>query len=497
MTRQQKIKRIYSVAGILVLLLFVFSIVPMALAGSGKNERSGKGNNVPSDTQSKTKLESAQESVQTEDSGSSADSDEKTEQDKRRARTVKKTIKQSKTSTQNPTRESGDVSHSDAGDSSESSPRLVQSRLEARKEAARQKLEQARETMKKAKEEYDRVKSKYEDVKKEHKKTSSELADLNKKAKSCTHEDDCSIKKGALKKGVQQHLLKTIDLIDRSLEKLTNRVEKSNVLSAENKEQALARILELETTLIAEKEDVLALSGNSTNQEVRQAVKDLKKTWQDVRKEQKRIVSLLISKKQENLAEKHDDYAVRLQEKIDELAVQGADTVELNAIYGQFLAATEQLKADTAAAKEAWTRARTGTGTMAEWEAAQLKVREDLAATKELLKQFMQLYEQLKAGTMESSAEGSDSGSQSSGTDVGTTTSPDEGSDDAQSPGSGDGSSEETPAGTVPDGSDDSTGETSSGRTEEEAALVEAVEIPATDSGDGAGLAPSESTAVS
>lgn len=248
------------------------------------------------------------------------------------------------------------------------------SKNKERVQKVRQNLEEVKAQYKEAKERYSQAKELYETEKAKFKET-------KEKAKRCLSDsEDCKVKKTELKKGVAQHLLKTNDLIARSLEKLTDRVQNSNALTEEQKAEALASIEELETTLAAEKDRVNALAVNATNAELREAIQNLKHVWQDVRKEQRKIVSLLISAKLENMSEKLAQYSTSMQQSIDQLKAAGKDTTELEALYADFAGKVEALK--TAPATEAATL---------------------LQEAKELLRQFKSAEEELKES--ESAAE--------------------------------------------------------------------------------------------
>ena len=177
-------------------------------------------------------------------------------------------------------------------------------------------------------------------------------------------------------------MLKTNELIVRSLEKLTDRVQNSNALTEEQRMEALASITELETSLTAEKDRVTALAETATNAELRESIKSLKHLWQEVRTEQRKIVSLMVSSKLENMSEKLSQFGASMQQSIDRLKAEGQDTTELEALYVEFIAKVETLKTAPAT------------------EAAAL-----LQEAKELLRQFKAAEEALKESSAENETE--------------------------------------------------------------------------------------------
>src|SRR3989338_3871213 len=143
------------------------------------------------------------------------------------------------------------------------------------------------------------------------------LVDLRKDIKECKDEGTCDELKKDLRIRVKQHLLKTNELIARSLEKLTSKVNDSEVLTEEEKTEALAKINELEAELTAKKEAVEVLAEEATNEELKAAIKELKEVLQKVRKEQKIIVASLMNSRLKNvIGVKLPDYAEAMSSRI-------------------------------------------------------------------------------------------------------------------------------------------------------------------------------------
>lgn len=249
-------------------------------------------------------------------------------------------------------------------------------------------------------EEYQRFKEKHREAREDFEEHRKELQERKRMAKECAEEsDDCNSKKDELKRGVKQHLVKTIEVIDRSLEKLTNRVEDSEALSDEEQATALEAIAALEVRLTTQQQQVEALltAEGTTNAQLREAIQDLKHLWQDVRKEQRWIVAQLIRSKLDHVVEKHMEYETTLQAKIDELKNAGKDTTALQAIYDRFVSETEELNRLQAEAELQWSAAAGDPEKLLAWKQAQEAVREQVKETKQVLREFMSAYRQLKA----------------------------------------------------------------------------------------------------
>ena len=200
--------------------------------------------------------------------------------------------------------------------------------------------------------------------------------------------------------GVKKHLEKTIDLIENSLARLTAHVRESTTLTDAEKESALASINKLQEKVDAQKEKVLAIAETATAEELRAEVKELKELWQDVSKQQKKIVSQLTSAKLDNLVDRHTGLSENMVEKIAALKEKGVDTADLEAILARFEAAAATLQEDQQKARSFWQEAEEmSRETIQQWHVAQEVVKEDLKKTRALLREFMSLYAKLNVST--------------------------------------------------------------------------------------------------
>ncbi len=257
----------------------------------------------------------------------------------------------------------------------------------------KEEIKEAKEQIKEAKEKREELKEKYE-FKKE------ELKEIKDKVVKCKDDlENCTVVKNTWGKGVKQHLINTNNLISNSLARLKERVQDSNVLSEEDKTESLAKIDELEAKLVAEQEKVNAMADTATKEELKAAVKELKDLWQEVRAEQRRILTNLVRGNLENIVEKHYEYGNSMEARIEELRAQGVDVSELEALQQKFLEQMATLKEDKEKARTAWEKAKdseTFTEPSNYVHQAQQKVKEGITATKETLREFMKKYRELK-----------------------------------------------------------------------------------------------------
>ena len=112
----------------------------------------------------------------------------------------------------------------------------VRDRSESNKEKVKEKIKKAEERIKEARDKYQEVKERRQKAVDDLKEQNNELKELNEKSKKCKDESEvCKDSKKSLKKGVQKHLVKTNEVIAKSLEKIANRIEASK-LSDEEKQ---------------------------------------------------------------------------------------------------------------------------------------------------------------------------------------------------------------------------------------------------------------------
>jgi len=241
-------------------------------------------------------------------------------------------------------------------------------------------------------------KERIEKAKESYEAKKQELEAVKDKVNACHGENknvtECQDKKSELKRGVQQHLLSTIELIDSSYERIKERVTSSNTLSEEQKQQALDKIAQLQEQLSAQKIKVESLAENGTNTELKEAIKELKSLWQDTKKIQNRVIAQLTNSKLDEIVKKQEEYYNALQLRINSLSSKGIEVSELQSLAEQFQQQTNVLKEDKSTAESAWNTVVDKTDLDLAKESNQ-KVKEDLEKSRELLKQFLDKYREL------------------------------------------------------------------------------------------------------
>ena len=347
------------ISATLVLLLFVFSIIPAGLAEEGSSNLV----DVEVDAEADVESDAADAEVKTESKTKVKTEDEDSEVEEETEVKTEEKDGEVKEEVKIKTR----VRNGFIKKENKRGVKILQN--------ARERLEEAKERFKEAR-----------DDQREHR---LKVLDLNKVLKRCNPErQDCSTLKVELRLGVKNHLLKSAQVVERSLEKLTKTIEKMEDLSEEEKEHALSLAAELEAELDAQKAKIDSFTAETPQEEIRAAIKDLKELNQKVHKLQRRLVGLLVNAKLHVLVEKHAELHAGMQARIDALAETGADVTELEAILAEFDAKVEELKQDYETAKQKWMEAKDAEDFdlfNRALRAAQHEVRKDLQETKKIL----------------------------------------------------------------------------------------------------------------
>lgn len=237
-----------------------------------------------------------------------------------------------------------------------------------------------------------------------------ELVQLKEKASACTEEsEDCQEAKEQMLVGTQNHLLKTGEVMEGSLDKLVNRVEDSNVLTDAEKVEAKAKISELNEKIKAKLEEIEALTNGEINAaELRLKIKELKDLWQEVSKAQRWTVTQMINNKMENVVDKHMEYVNGMEMRVADLEKKGAAPERIEALKDK----VEEFKEEVAvlakyqeAADKAWEASKGDVtkGTFTEAKDKQQEMREQLKVTKEMLREFIVMYKEVYKATVKTS----------------------------------------------------------------------------------------------
>ncbi len=265
---------------------------------------------------------------------------------------------------------------------------------------AEQQLEKARAQIMNAREDYLQAKEKYIEAKQHHVEQKEMLVQMKTIVKQCkSNTEECQNKKLDLKLGYYNYLLRVSDVVGKFLEKLESRINDDTELSPENKEKALGKVTALKERLALLQEKIDAFTAETSKEEINAAVtelKDIKSGAQDI---QKMSVAMLMNAKLEKIVEKHDEYRNGMEMRIKALEDQSANVAELKKLLEKFDEKSAELKEDYETAKNMWERVETAkdfSDFVQDVHKAQMEVRNDLKETKEILKEFLAQYREIK-----------------------------------------------------------------------------------------------------
>ena len=138
------------------------------------------------------------------------------------------------------------------------------------------------------------------------------------------------------------------------------------------------------------------MTENSSAQEIKSEIKELKETWKEVRKEQQRLIVLSTNAKVETLLEKHHGLVRSMEARIAAATKAGADTSDLVAIEARFETHITALEEKYKAAKEKWQQSDHTETARKEWQLALQEIRKGMKQSQEILREFMHEFRSLR-----------------------------------------------------------------------------------------------------
>ncbi|MDP3640190.1 MAG: hypothetical protein Q8R53_03235 [Nanoarchaeota archaeon] len=286
----------------------------------------------------------------------------------------------------------------------------LQEKVAERREAAQEKLAAAKERYHEAKERYEEQKQRVSELK-------DQFQRCTKANETANVSDGCKTAEDTLKEGAQKHLLNILTVMERTLERLEERVSNTTGIADEDRSAALESIAALQQRV---DEQQAAVENSTVSQ--KEAVKAAKELWKDIKREQKAIVALLVQDKSAALLEKHRGLERSMEARIASIERAGGDATELKAILERFRAQTAELEEAYADAKAHWQLAR-GSEKREAWEAwrdAQKEFRDGLKESREILREFVRKFVELKKELGSAESAESNETEETDGTEQGT-----------------------------------------------------------------------------
>jgi hypothetical protein len=250
------------------------------------------------------------------------------------------------------------------------------------------------ERIKLAKERYGQAKEHRILAKERYQEAHQRFVQIKDKVKACANDkEECPRLKSELKVGVKARLERTAELIEKSLDKIINRIEASTL---EDKEALIAEIEAKKAEFVAELEEIKTISEDATNEELKEAIKSLKEKWQEAKKIQQKAIASLINSKLNNLVERiSTTFSEKLQNRIDDLSENGLDTTELETLKAEYDSLAEELTDLQQQAHD-----KIVEGDLEAHKDLQQQVKEQIREVKEKLREFMKEFRELKSGVV-------------------------------------------------------------------------------------------------
>jgi len=129
----------------------------------------------------------------------------------------------------------------------------------------------------------------------------------------------------------KQYVHSGVDYAEKWLERLKVQVQNAN-MGEDQKERLMVKI---ENCLMALEEKKAKINNSKDPEELKEAVKELRKTWMDVKVEIRSIVGLLATSKLEVLVSKAEDVVAKLEGEIVALEASGVDVSKLKELLNE------------------------------------------------------------------------------------------------------------------------------------------------------------------
>lgn len=239
-------------------------------------------------------------------------------------------------------------------------------------------------------EKFEKIREKLKEAQEKIKENRKSLLEIKERVSSCRKEENCSAIKKELRHGVVDHLEKSLNVLINLIAKVRDRVE-SSALSEEEKSDALTKLAEAE-------EKASSLLGNlssanfETAEEVKKSIKEVKDIWKDAQETQRSLVAQLMSKKTEDLIEKHQILSARMQTMIDTLSDKGLNVSLMEEIHAKFEEHIIKVEEDYKKAEDL-----RESGDKQAWRKAMQIVKDDLGESRRLLREFTRAQRDLKS----------------------------------------------------------------------------------------------------
>ena len=274
--------------------------------------------------------------------------------------------------------------------------RLTQKALDKRQEAkdrkhlllgkeVREKIKESINDRKVLREKLIAIKEKNEEVKEQYKLHRKHLAKLKDVLGGCNTEDCKSEAKEKYNDAAQDHVLKMVDVMKRSLDKLKEHLGLYKDLTDDEKDNILSLVDGHYETLSSLEERV------NNGESLREVVNELKELRKEINKLRRHTSSLLTAHKIKTIVEKHTNLVNGMEKRIQFAEGEGYDTTNLKDIAARFRENFDNLEDLYSDIQEKWEVAQQEKTREAYGEVrkAREEVKETLKESRKLLREFV------------------------------------------------------------------------------------------------------------
>ena len=218
----------------------------------------------------------------------------------------------------------------------------------------------AGENLKKAKDAYMTAKEKFVNARNKAENTKEKFNAAKDKVLKCSGDDseECEEMREQINAKAKEHVMNIADVILEHLNKIKSRAESNEDLSEEEAAEIIAEVDGYIGEIEAAKE---IIATSESKEEIIKATKEIKNSWQRMRKNVEVTVGKLVNARIGGIIVKSEQLQIKLERIMERIAEEGTDTTELESLVDEFNISIETAKDNYKLAIEKFTEAKNNT----------------------------------------------------------------------------------------------------------------------------------------
>ncbi len=218
----------------------------------------------------------------------------------------------------------------------------------------------AGENLKKAKDAYMTAKEKFVNARNKAENTKEKFNAAKDKVLKCSGDDseECEEMREQINAKAKEHVMNIADVILEHLNKIKSRAESNEDLSEEEAAEIIAEVDGYIGEIEAAKETI---ATSESKEEIIKATKEIKNSWQRMRKNVELTVGKLVNARIGGIIVKSEQLQIKLERIMERIAEEGTDTTELESLVDEFNISIETAKEKYKLAIEKFTEAKNNT----------------------------------------------------------------------------------------------------------------------------------------